>query len=630
MKNFIKWKRPFELSISIILIAIPNFLSAQNTNLDSSAYQKSLFTKPTEVICDRPQTTACNQIENNIFSSTCYGTDPFWTNCISKWNSLHGSPQLNVFGPVISPTVNHASMWASSQVYTGFPPNSEGEGIITGIPKLTPGKKYAFSILKRYFSSQEYPTVDLDKFYIVLMKCADYLPMRSQYPIIPDIPVTAQIIYCESDMSNHSFQRILGCFTANDEYDIVWIFPKQNTFITGYTFQSWLEVAKFEIIKTEDFSAGISPNPLYPNCNVTLGPTIPNCGFQDAVFTYYGPSGQVIPAPANQQIQVDASNLSNVGSWTLKMTVANTVTTNNTCSQSCNIQATVIVPSCQNSCATISANSTLDKCWCYDCGDFATLTTNLTSNIQWYNNGNAIPGANGQTYVIHNNPGPSWPTSTGTYSVRNTMTNCTSELVNVTRRNWSAPNPNNTIVNYCKSRLGNLQQHPSITDPNSIYSWQILDPFGNDVTGMSVIIGTNNTSNNNTTISFSNYPYSTATIIAKALDNGCFNSAQGYQVNIYPDPCPFNLIESKTNRTNLIKESVQIFPNPANNQIKLISTESINTIEIVSLLNTYTKIIKLRGFKFAIININDLKPGIYNVKITTEKGIENKKLIIQR
>jgi hypothetical protein len=32
----------------------------------------------------------------------------------------------------------------------------------------------------------------------------------------------------------------------------------------------------------------------------------------------------------------------------------------------------------------------------------------------------------------------------------------------------------------------------------------------------------------------------------------------------------------------------------------------------------------------ATINLADLQPGIYNCRITTEKGIENQKLIIKR
>lgn len=47
-------------------------------------------------------------------------------------------------------------------------------------------------------------------------------------------------------------------------------------------------------------------------------------------------------------------------------------------------------------------------------------------------------------------------------------------------------------------------------------------------------------------------------------------------------------------------------------------------------MNFTVKQIKAKGQKMININITDLKPGVYNCQIVTEKGIENQKLIIKQ
>jgi hypothetical protein len=47
-------------------------------------------------------------------------------------------------------------------------------------------------------------------------------------------------------------------------------------------------------------------------------------------------------------------------------------------------------------------------------------------------------------------------------------------------------------------------------------------------------------------------------------------------------------------------------------------------------MNPVLKRIKVNNAKSITVNVVDLKPGIYNCKITTSNGVENQKLIIQR
>jgi hypothetical protein len=345
------------------------------------------------------------------------------------------------------------------------------------------GKKYAFSIFKRYFSSTEYPTVDLDNFYIVLMKCADYLPLRSEYAFIPNIPTNAQVIYCEKDLTNNSFQRVLQTFTANDTYDIVWIFPKQATYIPDVPKQSWLEVAKLEMINIDNFSAGTPPNPTFPNCNVTLGPSTPNCGVEGAIFTWYGPSNQIIPVPANnQQIQINASINANAGTWTLKMVVPNVVTTNNTCSNPGIVQASVNVPFC-SSCTqpNISPSGPIDYYYLFEAGSGTyNFTTTSSGSLQWLVDGQPISGATLQTFTYTFSP--------GSHNVNVSLNGCLSPTTTINLIYYGAcpqsPNPpppnspkNNhcwptgitTPLFYCQGQTSYLQTFD--LGPTATYTW---------------------------------------------------------------------------------------------------------------------------------------------------------------
>ncbi len=73
-----------------------------------------------------------------------------------------------------------------------------------------------------------------------------------------------------------------------------------------------------------------------------------------------------------------------------------------------------------------------------------------------------------------------------------------------------------------------------------------------------------------------------------------------------------------------------IYPNPTTNQITITSTEAINKIQISDLMSPNIKTIKVNGTKSIIVNVTDLKPGVYNCRITTGKGTENQKIIIHR
>ncbi len=129
------------------LIIFSKFSEGQNARHGSLFKKTSRPAWINNLYCNRGLTTACNLIENNTFTTTCYGQSPFSDNCVNKWDYCFGSPQLNVFLPTMQPNLNHASMWSRSHL--GMQDSAKGEGIVTALPKLTTGNKYVFSIYKR-------------------------------------------------------------------------------------------------------------------------------------------------------------------------------------------------------------------------------------------------------------------------------------------------------------------------------------------------------------------------------------------------------------------------------------------------------------------------------------------------
>lgn len=649
-------------SVCFTLLCI--FLIAQKKITDSTN-SKDLVKKISTVVCDRPPSSICNLVENKNFSSTCFGTNPFFDNCVDKWGSFHGSPQLNIFSPLISAGVNHASMWSTSTAYTSFPSEVNGEGIATGIPKLVPGNKYAFSIFKRYFSSDEYPTIDLDNFYIVLIKCADYLALRTQFPNIPSLPQNSQVIYCETDITNHSFQRIFQSFTANDSYDVVWIYPKQATFVLDVPKQSWLEVAKLEIININNFNAGSNPvTPIPPNCTITIGPNSPNCGLEGSVFTWLGPNGQSIIAPANQQIQVDASNSQNVGTWTLTMTVPNAVTTNNTCSDPGILQATVYVPLCTacppnqtvsilnnatqlhpstTSPYTIDFNKINVVCYPWEWGDRLKIQSSFPTGNTWYFNGTAIP-----QWVIGTGNGNEF------LSLSNCMNNnmpglCMNQIAPIEIR-VSNPNSCNGIsdpVNILFNRLyttptpeWNTFRPGNTTNiklfdygPGSGYTWHnnypgvIITPLNSTWSNVDIYVPLSYAGQIlNMTIDNIN-PWCNANINYSNSSAMCTNyCSPSFVMNLQVLTSMPILYGGNENANKVL-----LYPNPTANDVTFMSKDAtISSIEISDLFGPSINKLKVTNLKTITINVTTLKTGTYNCKITTNKGVEYQKLIIKR
>ena len=74
---------------------------------------------------------------------------------------------------------------------------------------------------------------------------------------------------------------------------------------------------------------------------------------------------------------------------------------------------------------------------------------------------------------------------------------------------------------------------------------------------------------------------------------------------------------------------VALYPNPAKESINVLAEDGLRHISICNLLGQQVAMMELFGESNCTIATNGMVPGIYVVKITTEKGIATQKLVIR-
>lgn len=611
--------------------------------------------------CDVPLTNNnCNQIFNNNLTpiwADCFnswGFNPF-ARCFPDWGFTHGTPQVNLTSPSIGQNINHACMWAYNNAIL---PNQmlRSEGIATRIPNLLPGHKYAITFFRRtrpdpgMFGFNGAP--DLDEVNIRLIMCNDYLTINAmQSDDFPNPPTNSQAIFCETNVNQRNWQRVAQTFVANDNYDIVCIYPRQYAL-----WQWWLDFGQLELIDVTNFNAGPPPNPISPDCLVNIGPLTPNCGITGATYTWHGPNGQVVAAPANQQIPVNTADPTQVGVWTLQMDIPNIVTTNNTCSNRFDASATVNVPACQN-CLNppqILASSYFDPncnnphqtlipyqlnsyCVPWECGSSTYLEANFASGNQWYvndvlitGNGGNIPNI-GQVLISNNTKQLSHSLSSvsnGNQLIKFQLKNTTGGCNDLTTPTYvfygETLFPTEEMGNY-KPNFNRVISTPLNYSygPGAIYTWNIPGAVITDI-------------DPSTPDAMAYFPANipipdvtgTLTVTNSAYCNGVYNLHFNYNPNARVSNIMLKSKPSISDEKIIIKS--KIYPNPAASLITIESTSIIQSILISNELGLLSKSVRSRGKKTIYISIIDLKPGIYSCQIITEKGIENQKLIIKQ
>lgn len=277
----------------------------------SNGRAQSVILGGSDPFCD-PQLAsvpACsNIIRNNNFEFTGSNIDDAYADqAVSFWNVSHGTPNLQdilIPRPAPSPATGYTFM------------GEWGEGIVGKMQTLVQGKQYIFSFFDAVSILPGPSTMFPEKFTVVLMKCPDYtnFPHFNNHQE-PPLPSQSQVIYSESSPSNIDWQQHVISFTANDEYNMIWIFPDAN--LINSSSNVGVDFAYPELYERNEFEAISAP--VSPNCEINLPPY---CGLPvNAELVWNGPNGQSIPAAENTPQPLDASDPDNVGPWTLSMSI---------------------------------------------------------------------------------------------------------------------------------------------------------------------------------------------------------------------------------------------------------------------------------------------------------------------
>lgn len=278
----------------------------------------------------------CNYINNNTFlpnslyqsSNILHYHDPFNFDpeMIPEWYASHGTPNIfdgvNYPSPLPFTDAGYARMGAWGD---DFSDDLLSEGVVQKIPVLTANKEYVLSFFKKIENIAPGAGNTIDNFNIVLMNCADYSQIYTPLYEAPQLPANSQVIYCERLVRNVNWEQVVIKFTANQAYDMIWVFPKQN--IGASSVPSVILFSFPELIDPTNFSAGIPP--ATGNCHVTIGPAPLNCSVRNAVFTWRDPSNNIVYQGPNQHLNLDMGTAPS-GTYTLSMSVpsAANITTN--------------------------------------------------------------------------------------------------------------------------------------------------------------------------------------------------------------------------------------------------------------------------------------------------------------
>lgn len=552
-------------------LQVPNAVRQNNSCSDESNTVNSGVTvlerpsSPSNIDCSNlGNPIGCNFIINNNFTPVNYDpqqiedyADPFSNSLIPSWLNSHGSPNIYDginfgFPAPPSPATGFAGMAAIQETA----PETEGEGIVQKISELNPNKNYALSFFKRRVNFMGGLDNAICDFIVVLMNCEDYNLMDHSSYATPDIPANSQIIYCERNVQDMDWHQNVISFQPNAAYDMIWIFPRINPASENRT-QTYLLFAYPELIDITNFSAGIvSPaSPISPNCNVTIGPVTPNCSFTNAIYTWYGPNGQV-HSGTSQQLLVNTSDNLNVGMWTLRMTSPTNNSSN--CGVALLASATVNVPGCAPACApTITPRGPIEyyRGWewsaaaihtpSYPYGVYTLKSSSPTGN-QWYVDNIPIPayaGGNEQYINPYNAIGSRIPNDELPHYFKVIVNGCESSEVeykttfyNYTNNYYGFNEPfiANTPIYTCEN--SDFTMRMIDVGPNANYTFNIGFNFEvSGITNPTSIIASPNYNTRRISVAAGSHQYHTPPYVLNIADQDGRQTVMDYIIGIYPE-----------------------------------------------------------------------------------------------
>ncbi len=77
-----------------------------------------------------------------------------------------------------------------------------------------------------------------------------------------------------------------------------------------------------------------------------------------------------------------------------------------------------------------------------------------------------------------------------------------------------------------------------------------------------------------------------------------------------------------------VKEKTELMPNPVSTNLHVVSESVIDQLQV---FDTYGRLLKtlVPNTKRAIVNVRQMKNGVYTIKIKTEGGIITKRFVVR-
>lgn len=283
--------------------------------------------------CSGTISPSCNYIPNPEFKLVDNGIteNAFTQDNVIGWKHGHGTADINRYDLILPNgliNVNYASFHVVSQVSS--PPDidlASSEGIAVKTSPMITGKDYVLSFFRRATIALNVPGTPAAKdirFKIVLAKCADF---QNSPSFTPPYPQSYQVIYCESiDEGDFDWDQVFIKFSANDNYNLMWVFAEQNQPTTIYTqpdaYVSFIHFAYPQLLSVDDFTI------TWPNSSCNTTTLSPSCGIINAEYSWFGPNEFY-----STQQYVAINTESDFGIFTLEMMIPNAIITNNGCSE---------------------------------------------------------------------------------------------------------------------------------------------------------------------------------------------------------------------------------------------------------------------------------------------------------
>ena len=698
----------------ITLFFFPLFCDAQKRTIPPlDIIYTSNVPKSINLIDCNPSILNNNLVFNPAFNTNAtydptHWDNPFAYGHIDFWSNAFSTPNFDFTpgAPPPYPGIHAAFMGSTNSGNQIF-----SEGLIGKLSPLIPGNEYSLSFYLNTLTS--IPDNLSHAYNIYLMHCNDvptYFPNPNTQFVLPNLPPNSQRIFCETNSGFTNWHQVSTCFTPNQDYDMILIFPAITPIPTTPYYNFYIGFAYPEIIAKSTFNIVVStPNPANP-CIRTLSPSY---AVNNATYQWYL-NGNLFSTFPNPQI----STSTQFGHITLQVTLPNGGT-NSTCSASCDLSANVDIPQCV-SCAQpiVTPSGPIDYYYMWEEGPVigVKLNSNSLTGNQWYKNGIILPnetqpvitvrepgnytvsvnGCYSNNVILNTHPygTPSLPfsehimpvQSPGYYCVNSTDIIKLFDLGGSANYTWntnpfSSPVPaiqidplsyniHSPYANVIIGNSVNTNDHfvQGVADLNGaqkildyailltqVVNWQTLQYCRNTTYNFYATWNTSPwTLPGGTKFDYESYDFgANGVIVAPPAYAGLhqvtiptntplsvplqvqFSNDSYMQYHFYYNwgGCykmyrPIQIICGRESSDNI--SNISIYPNPSASIITITSTNGIDLIEISDLMVPSLKTVKTNGLKSVTINIIDLKPGVYNCKITSGKGAENRKIVIKR